>query len=100
MPSPDTDQQDVIAFLANAESHGPECVGVDRIDTHISVVFLANDRAYKLKRAVHFPYVDYSTLEARRDFCDKEVRLNRRTAPDLYCGVVPVTRAMRPTRQG
>lgn len=93
MDDPNTNQQEVIAFLANPVAHGPACGVVDRIDTHISVVFLANDRAYKLKRAVHFPYVDYSTLEARRHFCDKEVRLNRRTAPDLYCGVVPVTRA-------
>ena len=93
MRSPHTDQQDVIAFLANPAAHGPECVRVDRIDTHISVVFLATDRAYKLKRAVHLPYVDYSTLEARRTFCHKEVRLNSRTAPGLYCGVVPVTRA-------
>ena len=88
-----TDQQAVIAFLATPAAYGPECTSVDRVDTHISVVFLAHDRAYKLKRAVQFPYVDYSTLEARRGFCEKEVRLNRRTAPDLYRGVVPVTRA-------
>ena len=93
MPSPNAHQQDVIAFLADPAAHGPECGRVDRIDTHISIVFLASDRAYKLKRAVHFPYVDYSTLEARRHCCEKEVRLNRRTAPELYYGVVPVTRA-------
>lgn len=90
---PDITQQDVMAFLATPAAHGPECDHVDRIDTHISVVFLARDRALKLKRAVHFPYVDYSTLEGRRDFCEKEVRLNRRTAPDLYRRVVPVTRS-------
>lgn len=50
------------------------------------------DRAYKLKRAVHFDYVDFSTVELRRLACEAEVRLNRRTAPSLYRGVVPVTR--------
>ena len=93
MAAPPTDQQAVIAFLATPAAYGPGCTSVDRVDTHVSVVFLANQRAYKLKRAVQFPYVDYSTLDARRGFCEKEVRLNRRTAPDLYHGVVPVTRA-------
>lgn len=85
--------QDVIAFLGTPAAYGRRCRHVTRIDTHISVVFLASDRAFKLKRAVHFPYVDYSTLEARRTLCEKEVRLNRRTAPELYRGVLPLTRA-------
>lgn len=92
MAPPNVSQQDVIAFLATPAAYGPECDRVDRIDTHISVVFLAGDRAFKLKRAVHLPYVDYSTLERRRDLCGREVRLNRRTASDLYRGVVAVTR--------
>lgn len=83
----------MLAFLATPAAHGPECRHVDRIDTHISVVFLAGHRALKLKRAVHLPYVDYSTLAERLACCEKEVRLNRRTAPDLYRGVVPVTRS-------
>lgn len=93
MVPPEISQHDVMAFLGTPAAHGPECDRVDRIDTHISVVFLAKGCAFKLKRAVHFPYVDYSTLGGRRDFCEKEVRLNRRTAPDLYRGVVPVTRS-------
>jgi aminoglycoside phosphotransferase family enzyme/predicted kinase len=84
-------QDDVIAFLGRPSAYGPTCRHVERIDTHISAVFLADDRAFKLKRAVQFPYVDYSTLDARRDCCEREVRLNRRTAPDLYRGVVAVT---------
>jgi aminoglycoside phosphotransferase family enzyme/predicted kinase len=84
-------QSDVIDFLASPQAHGG--TRVERIDTHISVVFLAARRAYKLKRAVRFDYVDFSTLERRRRFCDAEVRLNRRTAPGLYKGVVPVTRS-------
>jgi aminoglycoside phosphotransferase family enzyme/predicted kinase len=57
------------------------------------VVFLAGERAYKLKRAVRFPYMDYSTLERRRAMCEAELALNRRTAAMLYEAVVPVTRA-------
>ena len=54
--------------------------------------FLAGDRAYKLKRAVKFPYLDYSTAEQRRAACEAELALNRRTAPDLYLEVRALTR--------
>ena len=78
------DQQDTIAFLGNPASYGPECGAVERLDTHISLVFLAGDRAYKLKRAVQLPYVDFSTVDRRREACAAELALNRRTAPELY----------------
>lgn len=83
-------QSDVVGFLASPSTHGD--LRVEQIPTHISVVFLAGDRAYKLKRAVHFDYVDFSTVDRRREACEAEVRLNLRTAPDLYRGVVPVCR--------
>ncbi|HYN06767.1 MAG TPA: AAA family ATPase [Vicinamibacterales bacterium] len=67
-------------------------MAVERIDTHTAIVFLVGARAYKLKRAVLFDYLDFSTSERRRALCDAEVRLNRRTAPALYRGVVAVTR--------
>ncbi len=60
------------------------------IETHISWVLLAGDFAYKIKKPVHLPFVDYSTLEARRHFCEEEVRLNRRLAPSLYLGVANI----------
>jgi aminoglycoside phosphotransferase family enzyme/predicted kinase len=60
--------------------------------THISVVFLAGSYAYKIKKPVDLGFVDYSTLERRCHFCTKEVRLNLRLAPEVYLGVVPVTR--------
>lgn len=63
------------------------------IHTHISLVLLAGDFAYKIKKPVRYPFVDYSTLEKRRGFCRREVELNRRLAPDVYLGVVPVTRS-------
>jgi hypothetical protein len=86
------DQRDVIAFLSRPEAYGRSTLPVERIDTHISIVWLAGDRVYKLKRAVRFDYVDFSTIELRRAACEAEVRLNRRTAPSLYLGVRPVTR--------
>jgi aminoglycoside phosphotransferase family enzyme len=84
------DQTAVIDFLALPTTHGNATV--ERIDTHSAIVFLAGTRAYKLKRAVRFDYLDFSTVERRRASCEAEVRLNRRTAPTVYRGVVAVTR--------
>ena len=83
------DQTGVVQFLAAPSTHGGATV--DRIDTHASIVFLAGERAYKLKRAVRFDYLDFSTSDRRRILCEAEVRLNRRTAPTLYRCVVAVT---------
>jgi hypothetical protein len=62
------DQADVIEFLGSARAHGGACP--ERIDTHASVVFLAGARALKLKRAVWYPYLDFSTAERRRALCE------------------------------
>lgn len=64
---------------------------VDVHETHISWVFLIGDLAYKLKKPLRTPFLDYSTLEKRKFYCEEEVRLDRRYAPQLYLGVVPVT---------
>jgi aminoglycoside phosphotransferase family enzyme len=85
-------QDAVMAFLADPRTHGAGVRTVERVDTHISALFLAGDRVYKLKRAVRFPYLDFSTAARRRAVCEAEVALNRRTAPALYLGVVAVTR--------
>lgn len=61
------------------------------LETHISWVLLAGDLAYKIKKPVHFPFVDYSTAERRRHFCAEELRLNRRYAPSLYLGLSRIT---------
>lgn len=61
------------------------------IETHISWVLLAADTAYKIKKPVHLPFIDYSTLQARQHFCEEEVRLNQRLAPTLYLGVTRIT---------
>ncbi len=89
---PPEQQSDVFALLSNPATYGPGIRHVRRIDTHISAVFIAGDRAYKLKRAVHLPFVDFSTLAARHRACLAELAVNRRTAPDLYLGVMAITR--------
>lgn len=86
------DQSQVIEYLSRPEAYGETDGAVERFETHISVVFACGNRAYKLKRAVRFPYLDFATAERRRHYCLAEVEINRRTAPDLYLGVVPVSR--------
>jgi aminoglycoside phosphotransferase family enzyme/predicted kinase len=90
MPVENT-QQAVFDFLAAPTSHGG--TPVKRIDTHASAVFLAGDRAFKVKRAVRFPFLDYSTLAKRKAACAAEIAVNRVFAPDIYRCVVPITRA-------
>jgi aminoglycoside phosphotransferase family enzyme/predicted kinase len=90
----DTHSQDeVIAFLSDGASYGLPGARVERIETHISMVFLVGDRAYKLKRAVRFSYLDYSTTSNRERFCKLELELNRRTAPSIYLRVRLVYRS-------
>jgi len=77
------DQSKAIAFLSDPASYGGTVGPVKRMETHVSQVFLAGERAYKLKRAVRFSYLDFSTAARRRQACEMEYSLNRRTAPDL-----------------
>ncbi len=69
-------------------SHRPD--SVEFVQTHISFVFLAGDRVYKVKKPVKFAFLDFSTLALRRFYCEEEVRLNRRLAGDVYRGVVAI----------
>lgn len=93
MAGQDATQKAVGGLLENPRTHGlSEEETVERIDTHASMVFLAGERAYKVKRAVSYPYMDFGTLDKRRAACAAEIRLNRRTAPDLYLGVAPILR--------
>lgn len=82
------DQEEVVRFLAGGLAFGTPA---EHIETHISHLFLAGDRAWKLKRAIRLNFLDFSTAERRRATCEREVLLNRRTAPDLYLGITPVT---------
>lgn len=87
----ETAQQAVVDFLRDPQTHGNQ--PVEMISTPSSHVFLAGDHAYKLKRARTLPFLDYSTLALRHDLSVRELELNRRTAPDLYLAVLPISRA-------
>jgi uncharacterized protein len=89
MGSVDT-QAPVLGFLADPATYGGQ--EVRRIDTHAAAVFLAGDRALKIKRAVRFPFLDYSTLEKRKAACTAEILVNRAFAADVYRGVLAIVR--------
>jgi aminoglycoside phosphotransferase family enzyme/predicted kinase len=86
------DQREVVAFLRDPASYPPGTAAVEVIETHASLVFLAGAYAYKLKRAVRYAYLDFSTPARRRAACTAELRLNRRTAPSLYLEVRAISR--------
>lgn len=81
-----------IAFLSRPENYPDTTTSVDVRETHMSWVFLTERYAYKLKKPVRYPFLDFSTLERRRHNSDEEVHLNRRLAPGVYLGVVALTR--------
>jgi len=83
---------DLLASLLDPRSYRHAPAEVTLVQTHISCVFLAGSEVFKVKKAVRFSFLDFSTLERRRHFCEEEVRLNRRLAPGVYVGVVPITR--------
>jgi hypothetical protein len=84
------EQQPAIDFLSDPASH--DGAPVTRIDTHAASVFLTGERAFKIKRAVRFPFLDFSTLKKRKLACESEIAVNRALAPSIYRGVVPITR--------
>ena len=91
MSPAETSQQAVIDFLGDPATHGG--APVKRIDTHAATVFLAGSRALKIKRAVRFPFLDYSTLAKRKAACMAELEVNHPYAPAIYRRAVAITRA-------
>jgi len=85
-------QDEIFAFMGDPLAYQAGVDEVTRIDTHGAVIFLAGDYAYKIKRAVKLSYLDYSTLEKRREMCEREFQINRVTAPEIYFAVLPITR--------
>jgi len=83
-------QEEAFALLAEPATHGG--AAVKRIDTHAASVFLAGQRVLKVKRAVRFPFLDYSTLAKRKAACEAELAVNQPFAPEIYRRVVPITR--------
>lgn len=79
-----------VAFLRQPASYSGQTARVQAVETHMSWVFLTDHHAWKLKKPVHYDALDFRSLESRRHFCEEEVRLNRRLAPDVYLGVEPL----------
>ena len=84
-------QEELVSAFEAGSVVGP----VVRVDTHLSHVFLTPNRAFKLKRAVRLPFVDFTTIERRKAACEAELEVNRRFAGALYLGALPVTRGDR-----
>ena len=95
-PFTDTKQQEIIEFLRQPETYKELSGGIPDavtfIETHAAMVFLAGNHAFKIKKALAYPYLDFSSLEKREAVCCKEIAINQPHAPDIYLGVVPITR--------
>ena len=87
-PGTDISLEEKLAFLHNPSCY-PQCVfKIETIETHMSWVFLTDENAYKLKKPVRHDIFDFRSIEARKHFCEEEVRLNRRLAEDVYLAVL------------
>jgi len=84
-------QKSVIEALKNPSVYDEEVAYVKLLQTHISYVFLTGRYAYKIKKPVNFGFLDFTTLEKRKFYCEEELRLNRRLCGDMYIDVLPIT---------
>jgi aminoglycoside phosphotransferase family enzyme/gluconate kinase len=84
-------ESEVIAVMLQPDFYDYPVVQCQLIETHISWVILTGNFAYKIKKPVDFGFLDFSTLEKRRFYCEEELRLNRRAVASLYLGVLPIT---------
>lgn len=87
----DENQHRLISSLQDTSVYPHDCEQLQLIETHISWVFLCGPYAYKIKKALNLGFVDFSTLDKRKLYCEEELRLNGRLAPELYLAVVPIT---------
>ena len=86
-------QKQVVDALLTPEAYLQDPGKIELVQTHISFVFLTKNYVYKVKKAVNFGFLDFSTLEKRRMFCEKELELNRRLCPEIYLEVVPINKS-------
>jgi len=87
------DQKQIVEAMLKPETYSQDPGKIELIQTHISFVFLTKDYVYKVKKAVNFGFLDFSTLDKRRLFCKKELELNRRLCPEIYLEVVPIKKS-------
>ena len=88
-------QKQVVEALMKPEAYDEQPGRIELTQTHISFVFLTRKFVYKVKKAVNFGFLDFTTLEKRRFFCEKELELNKRLCGDMYLEVVPINRSAR-----
>jgi aminoglycoside phosphotransferase family enzyme/predicted kinase len=88
---PRDSQEEAFRFLADPRTHGLAEI-IRRVDTANAAVFLAGADVYKVKRAIRFPFMDFSTLDKRRAACEAEIEVNRDNAPGVYLGALPIVR--------
>ena len=86
-------QKQIVEALLKPETYDEDAGNIELVQTHISFIFLAKNLVYKVKKAVDFGFLDFTTLEKRRFFCEKELELNRRLCRDMYLEVVPINKA-------
>lgn len=86
-------QTPLVAAMLEPQFYPKRVDAVEHSETHISHLFFAGDLVYKVKKSVRFSFLDYSTLNRRRYFLQEELRLNRRLAPSVYLGILPISRA-------
>jgi aminoglycoside phosphotransferase family enzyme len=87
------EQKQVVEALMKPEAYDEDPNGIELVQTHISYVFLTENFVYKVKKAANFGFLDFTTLEKRRFFCEKELELNRRLCGDMYLEVVPINKS-------
>ncbi|MDX1657054.1 MAG: hypothetical protein R3310_17725, partial [Candidatus Competibacteraceae bacterium] len=97
---PDQDQQALVAALLKPNCYPHPVERVEHLETHISHLLLAGDYVYKIKKPLDLGFLDFTTLAKRRAACREELRLNRRTAPDLYLDLVAITGHCRQPQLG
>jgi aminoglycoside phosphotransferase family enzyme len=85
-------QNEIVRAMLKPETYETDPGEIEMIQTHISYVFLTNNLVFKIKKAVNFGFLDFSTLEKRRRNCEKELKLNKRLCEDMYLEVVPVNK--------
>ncbi len=81
----------IVELMTNPNFYPHNPTAVELVQTHISYVFIAGDIVYKIKKHVNFGFLDFTSLEKRKFFCDEELRLNKRLAPSIYLDVVPIS---------
>ncbi len=87
-----TELPELVQALLDPKAYPAPPQGVDMVQTQMSFVFLTDNYVYKVKKPVNLGFLDYTTLDKRQFYCQREVKLNRRLCPNVYLGVVPITK--------